>query len=158
MTEFLETIKGKLSKDCLVKGGLKKDGCKVVMTDMPQPRLVVDLDKPGSPLEIDEKRCDYFLFAEDKHECRWVVVLELKHGKLRLNKAVRQLRAGASAAESLIPQDEEFRFRPVAATGSVRKDQRRQLKNNSNMIELHGKKEPIRLMACGERLVMVLNR
>ena len=134
MTEFLETIKGKLSKDCQVKGGLKKDGCKIIMTDMPQPRLVVDLDKPGSPLGSNDQRCDYFLFAEDKHECRWVVVLELKHGKLRLDKVVRQLRAGASAAKRLVPQDEEFRFRPVAASGSVRKDLRRQLKNNSNMI------------------------
>ncbi len=141
-----------------MRDGLNKDGCKIVMTGMPPSRLVVDFDKPGSPLPIDAKRCDYFLFAEDKrHARRWVVVLELKRGQLRTDQVVKQLRAGASAVENLVPSGEAFRFRPVAATGSVPKYERQQLRKRASMIVLHGKEEPVRLMKCGTKLVTALD-
>ena len=141
MTVLLKSIRGKININCLAKGKLNKDGCKVVMTDMPASRVVVDFDKPGSPLATDTTRCDYLLVAEDKqHACRWVAVLELKRGQLRADQVVRQLRAGASAAANLVPPGEAFRFRPVAACGSFPKYERQRLKDRSNIIVLHGEK------------------
>ncbi len=120
MTALLKVIRRRIDRNCLVRGGLNKGGCKVVMTGVPPFRLVVDFDKPGSPLPTGVKRRDYFLFAEDKrNRRRWVVVLELKRGQLRTDQVVRQLRAGTSAAENPVPPGEAFWFRPVAASGTV---------------------------------------
>ena len=156
MTGLLEGVSRVIDGDCLVKGGLNKDGCKVVMTDAPSPRLIVDFDKPGSPLAADATRCDYFLVAEGEHAHGWVAVLELKRGRLRADQVVRQLRAGASAAEKFVPRNEAFRFRPVVASGSVPKYERTKLRDKANMIGFHEHKEPVRLMSCGARLAMAL--
>ena len=153
---LLESVRRMIDRESLVKGGLNKDGCKIVMTDAPAPRLVVDFDKPGSPLAADATRCDYLLVAEGEHARGWVAVLELKRGRLHADHVVRQLRAGASATEKLVPRGEAFRFRPMAASGSTPKYERTKLRDKSKMIALHGVKEPVRLMSCGARLVTAL--
>ncbi len=126
------------------------------MTDAPSPRLIVDFDKPGLPLAADATRCDYLLVAEGGHGHGWVVVLELKRGRLHADQVVRQLRAGASAAERFVRRGEAFRFRPVVASGSVPKYERTKLRDKANMIGFHEHKEPVRLMHCGDRLAMAL--
>ncbi len=98
MTDLLRAVRGRIDKACLVRGGLNKDGCQVLMGGVPATRLVVDLDRLGSPLGPDETRCDYLLIAEDEQAGGWVAVLELKKGRLRAGHVIRQLRAGASAA------------------------------------------------------------
>lgn len=156
MTALLEGVRDRIDQKSLVKGGLNKEGCKVAMTGAPTRRLVVDFDKPGAPLATDATRCDYLLVAESEHGCGWVAVLELKRGRLHADHVVRQLRAGASAAEQFVPRDEAFRFRPIAASGSTPKHERTKLKDKSNMISLHGNREFVRLMSCGDRLVTAL--
>ena len=156
MTGLVERVRRALDPKCLVKGGLKKKGCKVMMTDAPSPRLIVDFDKPGSPLAANATRCDYLLIAEGEHADGWVVVIELKGGRLDADEIVRQLRAGASAAERFVHQGEAFRFRPVAASGSVPKYERTKLRDKANMIGFHGHEERVRLMHCGDRLAMAL--
>ena len=156
MTALSEGVRRVIDADCLVKGGLNKDGCKVVMTDAPAPRLVVDFDRPGSPLSTDATRCDYLLVAEGEQARGWVAVLELKRGRLHADQVVRQLRAGAIAAEKLVPADEAFNFRPIAASGSTPKHERTKLRDKSKMVALHGIKEPVRLMSCGAPLVQAL--
>ena len=158
MTGLVERVRRDLDSRCLVKGGLSKDGCKVVMTDAPSPRLIVDFDKPGSPLAADATRCDYLLVAEGEHADGWVAVLELKRGRLDADEVVKQLRAGASAAERFVPRGEAFRFRPVVASGSVPRYERTKLRHKANMIGFHEHKEPVRLMSCGARLAMTLRQ
>lgn len=156
MTALLEGVGREIDEDCLVKGGLNKDGCKIVMTGAPSSRLVVDFDKPGSPLAADATRCDYLLVAEGEHAHGWVAVLELKRGRLHAEQVVRQLRAGASAAEKLAPPSEAIRFRPIAASSSTPKHERTKLRNRTNAVRFHGHVEPVRLMSCGAKLVMAL--
>ncbi|MCE2519758.1 MAG: hypothetical protein J4G15_08020 [Alphaproteobacteria bacterium] len=127
-----------------------------MLTDAPEPRLIVDFDRPGSPLAREVTRCDYLLIAEDRQEFGWVAPLELKRGQLHADQVVRQLQAGASAAEKLVSEDEATRFRPVAASGSVSKHERIRLKNRRNMIRFHGHMQPVRLMSCGGSLVKAL--
>lgn len=154
MTGLVDRVRGSLVLGCLVKGGLSKEGCKVRMTDAPDPRLVVDFDKPGSPAPPGATRCDYLLVAEGGHGCGWVVPLELKRGKLHADQAVRQLQQGALAAEAIIPANEPIRFRPVVVSGGTRKHERDILKVRK--VRFRDSTEPARLLSCGAPLVQAL--
>ncbi len=154
---LLETVKRRVNEGCRVKkGGLNKEGCKVVMTGAPSPRLVVDFDRPRLPLAAAETRCDYLLVAEGKSALDWVAVLELKRGRLRSNEVVKQLKAGASVAERFVPQGAICRFRSIAVSGSASKHERRKLRKGSNFIRFHRHSEPVRLISCGAKLTDAL--
>ena len=144
-----------IDRGCLVNGGLNKSGCKVSMKGAPSPRLIVDFDKPGSPLQ-DQTRCDYLFVAEDDEGPGWVAPLELKHGRLRADEVVRQLQAGACAAEGFVPSDKHARFRPVAVSGSTPKAERDKLKSKGSRVRFHGHAEAVRLMSCGASLAGAL--
>ena len=156
MTGLVNAVRDRLEPKCLVNGGLKKDGCKVSMAHAPQPRLVVDFDKPGSPLGADRTRCDYLFIAEDNDGLGWIAPLELKRGRLYAKMVVGQLQAGASAAEKFVPADAPVRFRPVAASGSVSKAERDVLRKKGNKVRFYGHVEAVRLMSCGAPLTGAL--
>lgn len=156
MTALLERVCLALEPGCLIKRGLNKHGCKVSMANAPNPRLIIDFDKPGSPLARDAARCDYLVMAEDQQAFVWVAPLELKRGRLHADQVVRQLQAGARAAQELVPADEPVRFRPVAASGSASKYERNRLRNKVSKIRFHGQAEPVRLMSCGAPLFQTL--
>ncbi len=156
MTALLEKIRDTINGGCLVTSRLKKDGCKIVTKGLPEPRLIIDFDKRGSPLPPNVTRCDYLLVAEVENTPPLVAVLELKRGKLHADQIVRQLRAGASAAEKLVPQNQAVRFRPIAASGSAPKHERTKLRDKANRIKLHEQNERVRLMSCGARLAATL--
>ena len=158
MTGLVQTVRGSLDEGCLVGGGLKKQGCKVSLEGSPRPSLTVDLDKPGSPLALDQTRCDYLFVAEVDGGPGWVVALELKRGRLHADEAVRQLQAGALAAEQFVPSGEPVRFCPVAVTGSAPKAARNRLKGKEVRIRFHGCAEAVRLMSCGNRLAVALDQ
>lgn len=159
MTRLLEKSKKALDPRCLVnKGGLKKQGCRVLMNDIPQSRLIVDFDKTGSPLPQNTIRCDYLLIVEDHNDAGWVVLLELKRGSLSANQAIRQLKSGSQAAMKIIPNDENVSFRPVIACSGVAKSERNIIKKRDSQISFFGHKEPIRLMSCGESLKCLPDR
>ncbi len=152
MTGLVGKVRCKVDCRCIVKGKLIKDGCRVVMTGAPTPNLVVDFDKPGAPLMLNEKRCDYLFVAEGNPAPDWVVVLELKGGALDAGQVVEQLRAGALAAEKLVGPKEAVRFRPIVI-GKVTKYERPKLKEN---VKFHKHEEPIRWMSCGGELITKL--
>ena len=158
MTALLERARRALDSGCLVKRGLKKDGCKVSMKNVPNQRLIVDFDKPASPLDQESTRCDYLLIAEIQQNFHWVAPIELKQGQLKRDQVVRHLQAGASAAEKLVSKYDQVRFRPVAASGSVRKHERIKLRNEGSKIRFHGNAELVRLMTCGSELVNALRK
>lgn len=150
---LVAAVRPGLDSRCVVKGSLVKDGCRVRLTDAPGQRLVLDLDRPGAPTGPGGGRCDYLFVADDFQDADWVVPIECKKGALQASQVVRQLRAGAAVAEGLIPSGSDFEFRPIAATGSVRKAQRRKLRESSSFIKCHGKLEPVRRIRCGDRLI-----
>ena len=151
---LLEKIRDEFEpKGCIVKR-LKKDGCKVGMTGVPKDKVVIDFDKPGSPLSENEKRCDYFVFVEERNPLDWVMVLELKRGKLHANEVVKQLQASASVAEKIVPSSHKIQFRPIAVSRGISRRERNHLKNKS--ITFHKHSEAVRLMSCGTPLAEVL--
>ncbi|MCY4151253.1 MAG: hypothetical protein OXE94_03320 [Aestuariivita sp.] len=157
MMSLLKLVRDKISDSrCLVTGKLQKAGCEVKMTNVPAAKLVIDFDKPGSPLKSDEKRCDYLLIAKETQTKNLVAVLELKRGQLDAEKVVSQLRAGAKAAEKLIPKSHVIRFRPVAVTGSTSKFERNKLRKIINHITFHSHQELPRWISCGNGLEKAL--
>ena len=158
MRGLVATLREALDEGCLVDGRLNKQGCRVSLRGSPTPCLTVDFDKPASPLGLDETRCDYLFVAELDDGSSWIVPLELKRGRLHADEAVRQLRAGALAAERLVPSGEQVRFRPVAVTGSTPKAERNRLKNRDCRIRFRGSAEAVRLMSCGAPLAGALSQ
>ena len=126
------------------------------MEGAPEPHLIVDFDKPGSPLGPDQTRCDFLFIAEGAEGRSWVVPLELKRGRLHADEVVRQLQEGARFAERLVPSNEPIRFRPVAASSSRPKAERDRLKRRSSRVRFHGHFEAIRLMSCSAPLTEAL--
>ena len=158
MIGLVQTVRDALDNGCFKSGGLNKKGCKVLLGGAPCPRVVVDFDKPESPLGPNETRCDYLFLAEGEgEEVGWVAPLELKSGRLNTDEVICQLQAGASAAEKLVPYRLQIRFRPIAVVGSVPKAERNRLRQKGG-IRFHDCLEEVRLMSCGARLATTLKR
>ena len=156
MTGLVEAVGKKVDGAC-VTGRIKKDGCSISLNGAPQPRLIIDFDKLPS-LRQDQKRCDYLFVAEVDEGSGWIVPLELKRGRLHADEAVRQLQAGARAAEGLVPSGAQVRFRPVAVARSKPKAERNRLKSKGSRVRFHGRAEVVRLLSCGAALVGALDQ
>ena len=157
MTGLVDTVRGKVENACVKSGGLRKEGCSLSLQDAPQSRLIIDFDKPGSPLRWRQTRCDYLFVAEVPGKPGWVVPLELKKGRLDASKAVEQLKAGASVAEKLVPDTLTVNFRPVVASGG-NKAERAELRAGRNKVRFRGSVEYVRLLKCGDKLINAFNK
>ena len=156
MSRLVETVQEQVAQNCLITGRLRKEGCSVSLRGVPKSRLIIDFDKPRSPMGPRQVRCDYLFFADDIDSSGWVVPLELKNGELKANAVVKQLRAGARVARQLVPKQMAVGFRPVVAYGGgIRKAERDELKKRSTRIRFHGAQEHIRLIKCSSALVQV---
>lgn len=154
---LVDVVKNKVSQQCLTRR-CRRGGCSISLQGSPNPRLIIDFDKPGSPLGQSDTRCDFLLIAEENGESAWVAPLELKSGRMDASEVLRQLREGARAAVDVVPQTVSVRFRPVAAHRGIHKAERNKLRRKTNRIRFHGTMEYVRLMPCGEQLVQALRQ
>ena len=150
MTSLVEQVAPKVDARCIGRRGLST----VVMTGVPQKRLVIDFDKPGSPLQQDSTRCDYLCIAAADNGDDWIVPLELKKGSFKAKGVARQLQAGTNAADELVAPAASFKFRAVVFSRNVRKAERRNLKRER--VQFRGLREEIRRSKCGDRLASIL--
>ena len=155
MTHFVNNVRKALNSGCIVNK-LRKEGCKVSLAGAPAPNLIVDFDKPGSPLRSSSKRCDYLFIAKGKDNFGLVAPLELMKGRLDAAKVVGQLQEGASAAERLTSPSEPIRLRPIAVTGGTTPKAEREKLKQQKRIRLHRCVEAVRLLKCGDTLVQKL--
>lgn len=153
MTSLVEKFQTKLDGGCLVEK-IKKGRCGVSLANIPQNRLVVDLDKEESPLDINQKRCDYLVIAENCHNQGWVVPLEIKGGDPKLSHVCEQLQAVAVWTEAQVTSDMKFSFIPTVASGKLTKFAKSNLK--SATVKFRGKDEKVRRIRCGGGLAEVL--
>ena len=123
------------------------------LNNAPSPRLIIDFDKPSSPLGERDTRCDFLFIAEDGNNPGWVAPLEMK-GRLDVSRAVQQLQAGARAAEGLIPQNAEVNFRPIVVFKGIPKAERTALRNK---VRFREQTEALRLIKCGAPLTQALH-
>ena len=158
MTRLVSGILCKADSDAIVKGGLKKEGCKVSLRGAPDIRGWLSTLIGQGRLWESEKQNAIICWRLAAIAGRgWLVLLELKRGRLDAAQVVKQLRAGAGAAEDLVPVGVPVRFRPVAATGSTPKAERQKLRRIGN-IRFRGQQEDVRLMSCGAPIAEVLSR
>ena len=152
MSGLVARVRANVDGRCIATR-IRKEGCSVSLDGVPSDRLIVDLDKPGSPLGQADARCDYLFVAKDGAGAGWVAPMELTRGRCVARKFVRQLRAGAAAAAQLVPRNVAAKFRPVAVYGGgLHMAERRALQRNDSQVSFHGMREPVRLMKCGMRL------
>ena len=147
-----------IDSGCVAQGRLVKAGCRVSLSGAPRRRLVVDLDHPEAPGRSGDRRCDFLVVADGFRDTDWVAPVECKKGALKASQVVVQLQAGAAVAEDLVPDGSDFALRPIAATGSVPKAERLQLRKSRNFIRCRGKREAVRLIKCGDRLINGLSK
>lgn len=152
MAGLVEQVRTNVSKSCIT-AKIKKKGCSVSLNGAPAPRLIVDFDRPGSPLSSDQERCDYLFIAEDSSDAVWVCPIELKRGGLSASKVVAQLQAGVQVAEQIVPQNTPAKFRPVAVIGGgIHKAEIAELKLKNNRVSFREISESVRLIRRGVEL------
>ena len=137
-------------------------GCTVDLANAPSPYVLIDIDRCAavdSDLKgMDGERCDYVFVGESKDN-GWVVLMEFKGGaNVRYAKAVRQLAAGVRWTERKLEEHEGvLKVVPVVVIKkglTQRRDQYRRLKLRP--VECGGRKWPVRLLRCGERLANII--
>lgn len=157
MTGLVEAVRREIEDSCIEDGPLRRKDCEISLESAPQSRVVIDFDKPGSPLSERRRRCEYLFVADRDGGGGWVVPVEFKSGSMRVSKVADQLQAGARVAERLVPKGNSISFRPVAVLhDSVNKQQRRDLKEKRNRVRYRGRHEPVRVLRCGDLLSDVL--
>ena len=153
MMGMLDTVRCRLPPSCTVES-IRGQGCSVSLDGVPDNPLIIDFDRPGSPLSQDDTRCDYLLLAEAGGTVSLVVPVELKSGNFNFAAVQRQLQAGAGVAEQLMP--DEFKaqvlFLPVLASRNVPKGARTRTRYD---VRFGNILEPIRRIRCGQPLPLV---
>lgn len=154
MTAFsatVESVRGALSEKALTTRCRQGECCLRVDPDL-EPYVIVDVDELAK-IEATENvtRCDYLFVGGDRRQA-WVVPIELTAGQLRVEKTVRQVRAGAKLADRVVPMDDEVRFKPVAAYRYAKKYVFQEFKMNENQIRFRDRSVAIKLAKCGDSL------
>lgn len=147
LSEVLGEIRKRVGEENLTKscGG---DKCDVDMTDVPHPRIVVDVERVFLVKKRKGKRCDRMLFYVDWTRSKLVVVLiELKSGNVDASDVFQQLQGGAKFADEVVPQDIETTCIPVVFHGKwIHHAQLRKLKRNE--VRFRRQKFPVRKKGC----------
>lgn len=148
MSELIDLFRNGISSTCFSHSGIRKEGCRVLLTDLPRSHLVIDFDKPGSPFNQNQTRCDYLFVVESPNKLGLIAPLELKNTKIDVGRIKLQLEAGAKVAENLLPHNMAVSFQPILASASLRKAEKNALKKRNNNVEFRNGSYPIKRMRC----------
>ena len=150
MNGFTHDVGSRIEDPACLVDVIGKGSCGVSLDDAPQPHLVVDLDRTGSPLGGAQSKCDYLLFADPS----LVMPIEIKDGAPNVAKVERQLQAGARAADGLAPRGVAILCRPVLVSKALRRQ--KQVDLRKALVRFRGREERVRRVACGDPLTDVL--
>lgn len=151
MNGFADAVRAEIDDSSCLVDGIKKGRCGVSLVDAPSPRVIIDLDRTGSPLGPAHTKCDYLFFGDPD----LVMAIEVKdHGAPDIAKATRQIQAGADAAGTLAPGDVTVRFRPVLVSRDMRRDKQNELR--SATVRFRKRAEIVRQVICGDPLTEAL--
>ncbi len=152
MRELLELIKKGVPERAIVSK-CAKQGCRVVLKNVPFHHIILDLDHSFFGL-VDKPHSDFVFISSG--EPNWAVPLELKKGSLDATEMTRQLQAGSDFVQSRIPAAHQLRFRPIGAYGGhLHKRERDQLRKAR--VSFRKKKYEIKLIRCGTPLCTALS-
>ena len=135
-----------LSESC------SRDGCRVYMTDVPFPRIVVDVDRASRTHGIVGKRCDYVLFFT-RSTCDTLVMvpMELKSGGVDASTVSEQLQRGVDLAERFTRNRIDVRSvcHPVLFHGKHIHEKARKALNRAK-VRFRGRRLTIKTARCGQ--------
>ena len=94
------------------------EGCKVYLTDIPQEKVVINVEKEVAAREESGKRCDRLLFYGDDTKKTFVAVpIELKgRGKGDELQVLEQLKNGLEFASTLVQDFKKTVYVPIVLT------------------------------------------
>ena len=151
MNGFADDVRRQVDDPSCLVDAIEKGGCGASLADAPHPRVIIDLDETGSPLGPARTKCDFLFFGDPD----LVMPIEVKdHDSPDIDKATRQLQAGANAADQLAPRDVAVRFRPVLVSRDMRRDN--QIRLRSKKVRFRKRPEIVRQVICGDPLTAVL--
>ena len=132
-------------------------GCSLDLSDAPNPNILVSLESEFAGFAASETRCDYlFVGGSDGGEGFWIAPIELTTGRKRAYRFFLQLSAGADFADSHLPQDIRFRFRPIAVH-SIPLHPREYLRMRTYLVPFRSYPSRITIVNCGDRLADALS-
>ena len=149
MTELLSAVRRRVAQSCIVSL-CRKDGCSVSLPQPARNRLIIDCDKPGSPFNSNDKKCDCLIFVEAQNGTDRAIPIELKSGRIRASEVIEQLQAGARVVENLIPSGTAVQLQPLLAYGSIPKGERAAL--DKGLVRFRGQGIRISKIRCGASL------
>ena len=132
---------------------IKKAGCSLNKTSLPNPNIVIDLDRLDKK---DDTKCADFLFASDDSG-GWIVPIEMKRGAPDLVKSAQQLQASSKIAEDWISGLTGFKFQPLLVSGSLPKAERKNLDSKNHQVRFEGNFYRVLRLKCGSELRQVFN-
>ena len=127
--------------------------CRVYMTDVPFPRVVLDVDCASPPGHSTENQCDYVLFFVASGAGRLVAApIELKGGGVDASTATAQLQQGARVVERVVkdvaPAESDTVCLPILFHGDSIHPQQRKVLNRAK-VRFRGRNLTIKTARCG---------
>lgn len=144
--DVLDRIRSKVGTSNL-SDSCSRDKCRVYMTGVPSPRVVVDVDRMFPDGRLDGKQCDYVLFFVTSGADKLVAApIELKSGDA--SKASAQLRQGVGVVEDVAPAGAETVCLPILFHGKRIHWQQRRALNRAKVL-FRGRHLTIKTARCG---------
>lgn len=162
MSKIFSRIRAQVGTENLSES-CSRDGCRVYMTDVPSPRIVVDVDRASRTHGISGKRCDYILFFTNgaRDTTLVMVPMELKSGGINASTASEQLQRGAELAEHFTPNNIAVGAvcHPILFHGKRIHEKARKALNREK-VQFRGRQLTIKTARCGRpgNLANVLTR
>lgn len=98
--------------DCLADS-CEKRGCKLNIGSIKRLSKIIDCDTYKKKMKHQDEICDYIIFTRFKKKMHILGVVELKSGRVNIEKAIGQIRKGAQLAEQISLRIKKPVFFPI---------------------------------------------
>ena len=125
------------------------------LDELPEPRILVDLDCGELKIDPTKRRCD-FVLACDEH---LIAPIELKSGDVELAQVAEQLTEGGRIADQWLPQDDslQVRFHPIVVYRKKFNRHKRRKPTAREKVEFRGRLYEIKAIRSGSPLRKALS-
>ena len=151
MVSIVDRFRKNAPKRSIHSTKIKKAGCSLKKTSLPDPYIFIDLDHLG---KIDASKCADFLFATDGYG-GWIVSIEMKRGNPDVVKSAKQIQSTIRIFEDWVDGVTSIIFQPLLVSGSLSIHERKNLSHPKNEIHFRGDKYPILRIRCQSALSQI---
>ena len=146
MSDALDAIHSEVGAENFVDL-CSRDDCDVDLTDVPDARVIIDMDKALPAHERKGRRCDFILFVDRGQRPLFSVPIELKSGRIRMATAIEQLQGGADFAARFVSPSDADCVPVLIHRKHLYSAERTKL--NQEKIIFHDRERTIRTARCG---------